>query len=59
MKKYQELKNILAAMENDVVKFYENETNAAGARIRKQLQSLKKCANEMRSDIQEIKAKRK
>lgn len=59
MKKYQALKTILANMETDIIKFYENETNAAGARIRKQLQELKKMSNEMRSEIQDIKAKRK
>lgn len=59
MKKYEALKSILANMETDVVKFYENETNAAGARIRKQLQELKRTANDMRSEIQDIKAKRK
>lgn len=58
MKKYQALKNILDAMEADVTKFF-NGTNAAGPRARKQLQELKKMANDLRAEIQEVKASRK
>ena len=55
MKNYENLKAILAGMEPDVIKFYEKGNHAAGTRIRKQLQDLKRACNEMRGEIQEIK----
>lgn len=55
MSKYDDLKNILAGMEADIIKFYEKGNHAAGTRIRKQLQDLKRAANDMRVEIQEIK----
>jgi hypothetical protein len=55
MKNYENLKNILAGMEPDIIKFYEKGNHAAGTRIRKQLQDLKRAANDMRNEIQDIK----
>ena len=55
MSKYDYLKNIIAGMEPDLIKFYEKGNHAAGTRIRKQLQDLKRAANDMRVDIQGIK----
>lgn len=55
MSKYDDLKNILAGMEPDIIKFYEKGNHAAGTRIRKQLQDLKRAANDMRNEIQTIK----
>jgi hypothetical protein len=55
MSKYDDLKNILAGMEPDIIKFYEKGNHAAGTRIRKQLQDLKRAANDMRVEIQGIK----
>jgi len=54
MNHYENLKNIIASMEVDVQKFY-NGNNAAGTRVRKALQDLKKAAQEMRIDVQEKK----
>ena len=54
MKKYEELKNIIASMEADMEKVNKGNS-AAGTRIRKTLQALKKAAQEMRIEIQEMK----
>jgi hypothetical protein len=55
MKNYENLKAILAGMEPDIIKFYDKGNHAAGTRLRKQLQDLKRACNEMRGEIQEIK----
>ncbi len=57
--KYEALKAHLADMEKDVEKFYVKGQSAAGTRLRKQLNELKKLAQEMRIEIQAIKAERK
>jgi len=56
MNKYENLKNIIAAMEADVQKFY-NGNAAAGTRVRKALQEVKKAAQEFRIEVQELKSK--
>ncbi|MBI2270357.1 MAG: histone H1 [Bacteroidetes bacterium] len=58
MNKYENLKNIVAAMDADVQKFY-NGNAAAGTRVRKALQDVKKAAQEFRIEVQELKAKNK
>jgi len=58
MNKYENLKNIVAAMEADVQKFY-NGNAAAGTRVRKALQDVKKAAQEFRVEVQELKSKSK
>ena len=57
--KYQQMIEHLKSMETDVHKFYEKEQAAAGTRIRKGLSELKKMAQDMRNEIQEIKTQRK
>jgi hypothetical protein len=51
MEKFNELKDLLAAIEADVEKFYEKGTKAAGVRARKGLQEIKRVAQELRVDI--------
>ncbi len=58
MTKYENLKNIVAAMEADVEKFY-NGNAAAGTRVRKALQDVKKAAQDFRIEVQEMKNKGK
>lgn len=58
MNKYENLKNIVNAMDADVQKFY-NGNAAAGTRVRKALQDVKKAAQEFRIEVQEVKAKAK
>jgi predicted nucleic acid-binding Zn-ribbon protein len=56
---YQDLLDHLKSMETDVQKFYEKGQAAAGTRIRKGLSELKKKAQDMRNEIQQIKSERK
>lgn len=58
MQKYEDLKQLVASMEADVQKFY-NGNNAAGTRVRKQLQDVKKACQAMRNEVQEIRKGRK
>ena len=53
---YEELKAKVHEIEEDVKKFYEKENKAAGTRIRKAMQDVKKLAQAVRTDIQEKKA---
>ena len=57
--KYQQIIEHLKSLENDVHKFYDKEQAAAGTRVRKGLSELKKMAQDMRNEIQDIKAQRK
>lgn len=56
---YQDLLDHLKSMETDIQKFYEKGQAAAGTRIRKGLSELKKKAQDMRNEIQQIKSERK
>ncbi|VAX23464.1 hypothetical protein MNBD_IGNAVI01-300 [hydrothermal vent metagenome] len=56
---YQDLLDHLKSMETDVQKFYDKGQAAAGTRIRKSLSELKKKAQDMRNEIQQIKSERK
>lgn len=56
---YQKLIDHLNSLQQDVEKFYVKEQNAAGTRVRKGLSELKKMAQDMRNEIQEIKHQRK
>ena len=58
MQKYETLKSLIANMEADVQKFY-NGNNAAGTRVRKHLQDVKKACQDMRNEVQEIRTSRK
>lgn len=56
MQKLNEIRNLLTELEPDFVKFYEKENAAAGTRIRKGMQALKKLAQDIRIEVQEKKA---
>lgn len=58
MSKYSQFEEIVAAMKSDFEKFYDKETNAAGARVRKHCQSLAVLCKEVRKDVTEVKASR-
>ena len=49
----------LKTLEPDVVKFYDKGQSAAGTRLRKGLAQLKRLAQDMRNDVQALKASRK
>ncbi len=57
--KYEALIEYLKSLETDVVKFYEKGQSAAGTRVRKGLSEVKKRAQDIRNEIQEVKAERK
>lgn len=59
MEKFGDLQKVIESMSADIEKFYSKEQNAAGTRLRKELNNLRKVAAEIRKEIQEIREKRK
>jgi hypothetical protein len=59
MEKFNDLKGILDQMSVDIEKFYQKNQNAAGTRLRKALNDLRKKAAEIRKDIQDERTRRK
>lgn len=57
MKKFEELKALIASLEGDADKFYNKGNSAAGTRIRKGMQDLKNAAQAIRQEVQELKNK--
>lgn len=53
MENFNELKALVANMEEDVTKFYEKDNKAAGVRVRKSLQEVKGLAQTMRNEVSE------
>jgi hypothetical protein len=59
MENFEVLKSLVLAIETDVKKFHEKGNNAAGGRVRKAMQELKKLAQTIRVEIQEAKTAEK
>ncbi|MCS6991700.1 MAG: hypothetical protein NZL95_07550 [Chitinophagales bacterium] len=59
MKRLEELRAYLDSLESDFRKFYDKGNNAAGTRIRKAMQQIKKMASEIRNEIQAIRKQNK
>jgi len=59
MKKYFELIDYIKSLETDAQKFYDKGQSAAGTRFRKGMSEVKKMAQDIRNEVQEIKANRK
>lgn len=55
MKRFDEIKNMLMALEADFEKFYDKGNQAAGTRVRKGMQEMKNLAQEIRLEVQKIK----
>lgn len=55
MSRFDDVKNLINGLEGDMNKFYKKGNKAAGTRTRKGLQELKKLAQEIRLEIQDIK----
>jgi hypothetical protein len=51
MENFNELKETLLALEEDVTKFYDKGNKAAGVRLRKGLQDIKAMAQTIRQDV--------
>lgn len=58
MGRYQEVEDLITQLKEDFSKFYDKENQAAGTRIRKGMQDLKKLAQEIRTEVKETKNKR-
>lgn len=59
MSRLQELRELLDTFEKDFIKFYDKGNKSAGTRVRKHMNELKRKAQEIRKEIQEIKAQSK
>ncbi len=57
MSRIDQVKELMTGLEEDMDKFYNKGNKAAGTRARKQLQDLKKLAQEIRLEIQDEKNK--
>jgi hypothetical protein len=57
MDRYQELLDLVATFKADFEKFYIKENKSAGVRLRKHMANLKKKAQEIRNEVQDVKAK--
>jgi hypothetical protein len=57
MKKFEELKALIASIEVDAEKFYSKGNSAAGTRVRKGMQDLKNIAQAIRAEVQDMKNK--
>lgn len=55
MKRFDQIRDLVMALESDFQKFYEKENQAAGTRVRKGMQELKNLAQEIRIEVQEMK----
>ncbi|MEH0155632.1 histone H1 [Limibacter armeniacum] len=55
MEKFKQLVELVKQTEEDAAKFYENNVQAAGTRVRKNMQEIKKLAQDIRLEVQEIK----
>ena len=51
----EQIRELVAATEEDHEKFYEKGNAAAGTRVRKNMQELKSLAQELRLDVQKTK----
>ena len=55
MEKFEEIKALIASVEEDVDKFYKKGNKSAAVRIRKGMQEIKNLAQEVRGHVQETK----
>ncbi len=58
MNKYKELQQKLASVEEDAKKFYDSGNKAAGTRLRKAMMELKNMAQDIRTEVSELKRKK-
>ena len=59
MDKYQQLVDFVQSLEVDFHKFYVKGQAAAGTRVRKGLSELRKLSQDVRKNVQDVKAERK
>ena len=51
MENYTKLKDLVASIEGDAEKFFNNGNSAAGTRVRKGLQEIKTLAQDIRNEV--------
>lgn len=56
MSRFTELRDLLDSFEKDFAKFYEKGNKSAGTRVRKDMNEMKRKAQEIRKEVQEMKA---
>ena len=54
--RFNELQDFVNGLERDFSQFYEKGNKAAGTRVRKGMQELKKMAQDIRTEVQERKS---
>jgi hypothetical protein len=57
MDRFQELIDLIQTYKPDFEKFYLKQNKSAGVRLRKHMADLKRKAQEIRNEVQEIKSK--
>jgi hypothetical protein len=57
MNRFTQLKELVLSLEEDFVKFYDKDNQAAGTRVRKGMQDLKNLSQEIRVEVQDVKNK--
>ena len=57
MKRFEQIRDLVASLESDFEKFYDKNNNAAGTRVRKGMQEIKNIAQEIRIEVQDKKNK--
>jgi hypothetical protein len=55
MENYTKIKDLIESMSKDVDAFYVKGNKSAGTRVRSACQDLKKLAQELRVDVQQVK----
>ena len=57
MERFKELQDLVETFKADFEKFYLKQNKSAGVRLRKHMANLKKKAQEIRNEVQDVKAK--
>jgi hypothetical protein len=55
MERFNEVKKLIASLEEDFAKFYDKGNKAAGTRVRVGMQAMKNMAQDIRKEVQEKK----
>jgi hypothetical protein len=55
MKRFDQIRDLVMSLEGDFQKFYDKDNQAAGTRVRKGMQELKNLAQEIRTEVQNMK----
>ena len=55
MNRFEQIRELILAMEDDFAKFYDKNNKAAGTRVRKGMQDLKVMAQDIRKEVQDKK----